>query len=267
MHTLPAVTLLLLAPLAPLPPRPATPPSDPAAVYAVIDKVVLLPDERAPSSVELHGAFAIAEGDRGQYYRAPRAGVLRFAVGEDADASRQQWRDLQRRAGTNVAVSFGSRHQLRAQGLRALRVVAPDDPADAATPPAYSTGWGVHGLENVDYGPARELALLPRCLPIDLGSEKRPATSPQRPVVLSCTNCVASGADHYVFTVETSDGERHGSGLVGPGKGITTWTTDLALQTGERITWHVHVVGAAIERAPIATGTFVVPASAMERDG
>jgi hypothetical protein len=273
MHTLPVLAPFLLAPLASFllpPPTRATPPSDPAGVYAVLDQVVLLPDERAPTGVELHGAFALAEGGRGEYYRTPRAGVLRFALGKDADGSRTQWRELREHAGKQRIVTFGSRYELHDQGAHGPRVAAPDEAATEAAaraaPPPFSTGWGVRVLENVDYGAARELALLPRCLPVDLGTEKRPAHSPLRPVVLSCTNCTASGGElRYVFTVETSDGELHGSGLVAPGKGITTWTTDLALQVGEKVAWSVHVVGGAARRAPVDRGSFVVPAAAVDR--
>jgi hypothetical protein len=257
MHALAVLPLLLLSWL---------PPSDPAGVYAVLDKVVLLPDAKAPTSIELHGAFALAEGVRGEFYRCPRVGVLRFALGKDAEASRAQWRDLEKLAGTNRVVSFLSRYEMLAANAPAVQVLAAD--AAPAAPPPYSTGWAVRPCENVDYGPARELALLPRCLPVDFGNEKAHEHWPARSVVFQCTNCTSSGGElRYVFTVETSDGERFASDAVAPGKGITSWAAPMALQVGERITWSVHVVGAPAARVPVASEVVVVPAAAVQRGG
>jgi hypothetical protein len=256
MHVPPfAVLFLALVPI-PLP-------SDPAGVYAVLDRVVLQPNAEAPTAAELHGAFALAEGHRGQYYRAPQVGVLRFQLGKDGTASVQQWRELAAVAGTGQIVAFGSRYE-QGTGKAALRVESPDAVPAAATP--FATGWGVHALTNVNYGPARELSLLPRCASADLGGERTHEHWPQRTVVFTATNCAAGDEDlRYVFRAETSDGDRFASGLVAPGKGITTWTTDLALQVGETVTWSVQVVGAKVERAPVASAAFTVPAAAVER--
>lgn len=257
MHVLPfAVLFVALVPI-PLP-------SDPAGVYAVLDRVVLQPSAEAPTSVELHGAFALAEGYRGQYYRAPQVGVLRFQLGKDGPASVQQWRELAAVAGTGQIVAFGSRYE-QGKGKDALAVQAPEAVPAALTP--FATGWGVHRLTNVNYGSARELSLLPRCASADIGRERAHEHWPQRTVVFTATNCAAGDEDlRYVFRAETSDGDRFTSGLIAPGKGITTWTTELALRVGETVTWSVHVVGAKVERAPVASSTFHVPAAAVERD-
>jgi len=262
MHSFPIAVLFTAVSAAFVP----HPPSDPGGVYAVIDKAVLLPSVAAPTSLELHGAFALAEGPRGQYYRAPRAGVLRFGFGKDADACVQQWRAIAAQAGTGAVVWFGSRYEMLGYGAVPPVVLRADEPAGAL--PAYPTGWDVRVVENVDYGPARELALLPRCLPVDLGNQRQSAERPERRVVFQCSNCKATGDDlRYVFCVETSDGERFASAAIPPGQGTTRWTTDLALQVGETVTWSVHVVGGKDERAPFASDRFVVPAAVVERKG
>lgn len=239
------------------------PVSDPAAVYAVLDEVVLSPDAETPTHIELRGAFALAEGTRGDYYRAPRIGVLRFTAGNDAAATKAMWLDLQRLAGTGQVVSFGSRYELLAPGAAPVRVVAAAEPAGAAPP--FPGGWGVRALERVDYGPVRELRLLPRCLPVDLGTARTTSERPERQVVFTCTNCTAElDGLRYVFRCETSDGDCFASGPIAPGKGLTTWAPQLALQLGERVEWSVHVVGGDTERAPVARDHFVVPAAAVE---
>lgn len=257
------VAAVALAAMPSFPVSTAPLPSDPGCVYALLDEVRFTPDDKAPTRIELRGAFAIAEGERGQYYRAPQRGVLHFALGKDADGTRAQWLDLQKQAGTGKVVVFGSRHEAFGQG-------GPGGPqlvgADTAVPepPRYTTGWGVHVVENVRYGPVRELLLLPRCDRVTLDDERMHPSWPERPVVFTATNAIASeDGMHYVFTVATSDGERFASGLLPPGKGLTTWTPHLALQVGERLTWTVQVVGPGIEKAPIEVGTFVVPAKAV----
>ncbi|MBL8753643.1 MAG: hypothetical protein JNK15_10100 [Planctomycetes bacterium] len=240
----------------------AVPPSDPVACYATIDKVVLLPDAQQPTQVELHGAFALAEGVSGSFYRAPERGVLRAKLGADADATRAQWRDLARVAGTGEVVAFGSRYESLDAKSAPWRVVAADAPAGELAP--WPSGYGLTRTRGIDHGPVRHLQLLPVCLPVDLGEAVASPNRPARPVVFTATNVLSDRTDlHYVFTCTSSDGDRHASGLVSPGKGITTWTIPLALQVGEVVTWTVHVVGAAIEDAPVAVGTFTVPAKSV----
>jgi len=259
MHAFPLLALLATATAA------VVVPSDPSGVYAVLDRVVLQPNAEAPTSVELHGAFALAEGGRGQYYRAPRIGVLRFQLGKDREASIAQWRELLPLAGTGKIVSFGSRYEQHADGKATVRVETPDLPPAPLVP--FATGWGVRPLENVNYGPARELGLLPRCAGADVGTDRTHRDWPEREVVFTATNCKAPDDElRYVFRVETSDGECVASGLVVPGKGLTTWTTALALQAGETVNWSVQVVGRNVERAPVAQASFVVPAAAVERE-
>lgn len=261
MHMIFAGCVLAVATLPLLP----APPSDPMAAYAVLDQVVLLPNAEQPTAVLLRGAFALAEGQLGSFYRAPRCGVLHFSGGKDLVASLAQWRDLQRCAGTGKVVVFGSRYEANDPDQPRWTLLA-EGAAAPANPMPWSVGHGLQVLENVDYGAARELSLLPRCLPADLGAGRHSAKRPERSVVFSCANCAASDVDlRYVFTVATSDGERFASPAIAPGKGITTWTAPLALQVGERVTWSVHVVGSGVERAPVDAAEFVVPAAAVER--
>jgi hypothetical protein len=249
---------VLLATLA----APASPPSDPVACYATIDKVVLLPDAQNPTQVELHGAFALAEGVSGNFYRAPERGVLRCKLGTDVDATRAMWRDLAKVAGTGEPIAFGSRYETLDPKSVPWRVVAPDAPVGEL--PAWSIGWGLGKNQGINYGPVQQLRLLPVCLPVDFGTDAGHKHRPGRAVVFTATNVLADRSDlKYVFTCATSDGDRHASGLVAPGKGITTWTVPLALQVGEVVTWTVHVVGDGIESAPVAVGSATVPAKAV----
>lgn len=232
-------------------------PSDPVGVYGILDQVVLKPDAEQPTEVELHGAFAVAEGRHGNYYQAPRIGVLRFAAGKEPAEAVQQWRELQRLAGSGQVVGFSSRYE-QSEGGAPLAVADPQGKASALPP--FGAGFGLHKLAGVDYGPARELSLLPRCQPAAAG-EMAGRNWPARQVTFTCTNCTATDQDlGYVFEVRTSDGDRFASGVVAAGKGTTSWTAELALQEGETIEWSVHAVGSKVGRAPCATARFALAA-------
>lgn len=232
-------------------------PSDPAAAYGIVDKVVFLPDEAQPDRAEIWGRFCVAKGPAGDYYRSAREGYLLVSAGKEPTAAVAQWRELAELAkiGEPTVVSFGTRHE-----MQGLRVATPDQPRPE--PVAYATGWAMRKVQNVDYGPARELRLLPKPLR-PVGSQgpkaKRGAPRPAQQVTFECENCLEQSEGlHYVFTVMTSDGEHLASGLVAPGDGRTQWRAMLALQAGEQVTWSVQVVPARTERVPVASATFVV---------
>ena len=258
------VVATLLATTAPVPaPQPVVAlPSEPIGVFAILDKVVMKPNAEQPTEVELQGAFAVAEGSRGDYYRAPRRGVLRFSAGKKPEEAVSQWRELAKHAGSGVCVALSTRSE-QFVSQNPLRVAALGEPAGPAVP--FGPGMGVTVMQNVHYGPVRELELLPRCLDTALAAPGR-TEWPYEKVTFACENCIAKDKDlFYVFEVETSDGERFASGLVPAGEGKTSWTTGLALQAGEKVTWSVHVTGKGVERAPFDSRSCLVPAAAAGR--
>jgi hypothetical protein len=232
-------------------------PSDPVGVFAVIDKVVLKPNAEKPTECELHGAFAVAEGRHGEYYRSPRRGVLRFGPGAKPDEAARQWRELQQKAGSGEVIAFSSRWEQFGDGAAPVLVVGANDPAPALA--TYGSAMGLQKVSRDGYGPIRALALLPRCEPVADFAVAPDARWPAKQVTLTCRNCADTSADlYYVFEVQTSDGERFASGAVPAGKETTSWTPILALQPGEKVTWSVHVTSGKIDRAPFDSATFTV---------
>ena len=55
--------------------------SDPIGIYALVDKVVFEPNEKAPERIQVWGAFAIAEGYGSTYDKAQR-GFLYYKLNE-----------------------------------------------------------------------------------------------------------------------------------------------------------------------------------------
>jgi len=105
--TLTAVAWFRAAPLA----------SGPIGVYALIDKVVLEPNDTAPERAQIWGAFVVADTQRGTpvfpakrgylYFQLPGEGVWRDGVSR-SEVTRHEWNDLKAVAGSRQAVGFGS---------------------------------------------------------------------------------------------------------------------------------------------------------------
>jgi len=238
------------------PERPAAPEglaSDPVGVYALLDRVELLPNADAPTSVRMHGAFAIAVGP-GEFCTTPAFGALLFGPDDKPDECVKQWRELATLAGRPDVIGFSSRH-----GQADVRLLRPGEPEKAGR---YSTWMGLQRVEGVDYGPVRELRLLPKPvapLAAEAAERGRDGRRTPREVKFTVTNCLGEQAGlRYVFGVETSAGECVASGEVPPGDGSTSWSTQLCLLAGDRVTWRAHVAGKDVARAPVATVTFEV---------
>ncbi len=245
--------LVLTAVAAALPSRPTV--SDPVGVYATIDKVLLLPNAEAPVEAEIHGAFCFARG-AGDYYTAPARGYVLFRAGSKPGEEVLQWRELLALAGSKQVIGFSSRYE---QGLL-LRATLPGEARPAAV--TFPLGYGLQRVEGVDYGPARELALLPRALaPLADSAPKVKArnTRPAHKVTFTVENCTADQSGlHYLFEVETASGDLLASAAIKPGDKTTSWTTEMALLAGDKITWRARVLGGGTARVPMATASFVV---------
>lgn len=242
------LALLVLVPR-PAPPEPA-PASDPTGVYGLVDEVAFAPDEAAPTSVVLRGAFAVAEGRHGNYYRAARWGALSFSLPEEEDEhgkAREQWADLAKAAGSGEAVGFGTRW-----GQGSLRL-------DDTEPVPYSTGWGVHRTGSARYGAIGELFDLPRPVsPLGEGAiEVTNSKRPERKVTLVTRNRLSrDGEVKYLFEIERANGDRRSSPPIPAGDGETRWDAHVALKPGETVRWSVRVLREGAHSVPVAEASF-----------
>lgn len=87
--------------------------SDVIGVYALVDKVVLEPNETAPERIQIWGTFMLADGDHGDGLLPPERGYMYFALPAAAyqhAEARIEWNDLKGVAGTGRAVGFGNRY-------------------------------------------------------------------------------------------------------------------------------------------------------------
>jgi hypothetical protein len=91
--------------------------SDLIGVYALVDKVVLEPNDSAPERIQIWGTFMLADGKRGDGLLAPQRGYMYFtlpstpqATANQQSAAKAEWNDLKKVAGTGKPVGFGSRY-------------------------------------------------------------------------------------------------------------------------------------------------------------
>jgi hypothetical protein len=125
--------------------------SDPVGIYALVDKVVLEPNEQKPERVQIWGAFCFAEG-RGDAYGHPKRGYLYYKLNaENENVSRKEWADLKMVAGTQQIVAFGNRHKDKGEIRKS------DDKPKAAD--AYPLGFGLQKVRENHWNAAPVKAL------------------------------------------------------------------------------------------------------------
>jgi hypothetical protein len=125
--------------------------SDPVGIYALVDKVVLEPNEKTPERAQVWGTFCFAEG-RGDGYGQPKRGYLYYKVNpENDDVSRKEWADLKMVAGTPQIVAFGNRHKDKGELRKA------DDKPKAAD--VYPLGFGLQKIRENHWNAAPVKAL------------------------------------------------------------------------------------------------------------
>jgi hypothetical protein len=86
--------------------------SDPVGVYAIVQKVVFEPNEKAPERIQIWGVFAMADTSRpGDNYTKPQRGYLYFSLPKGRESvALKEWADLKAVAGTGQGVAFGTRY-------------------------------------------------------------------------------------------------------------------------------------------------------------
>jgi hypothetical protein len=123
--------------------------SDPIGVYALVDKVVLEPNEQTPERIQIWGAFSVAEG-RGETYAAPRRGYLYYKLNPaKSEVCLKEWADLKSLAGTRQCVSLASRYGEKGRVRKAT-----EEPKD---PDPYPVAMGLTRIKKPDYPPVKAL--------------------------------------------------------------------------------------------------------------
>ena len=85
--------------------------SDFTGVYAVVDKVVFEPSDTAPARVQIWGAFAVSDGQKGSNYKPAEKGYLYYACEPGKESiCRNEWADIKSVAGKDSGIGLGYRY-------------------------------------------------------------------------------------------------------------------------------------------------------------
>ncbi len=96
--------------------------SDWTGIYALVDKVVLEPNEQSPERIQVWGVFILSKGESGGSYEAPMRGYMYFSLPkEKVELAKTEWADLKKIAGTGQCVGFGSRSEPERQRRKVRR--------------------------------------------------------------------------------------------------------------------------------------------------
>ncbi len=222
--------------------------SDPIGAYVLIDKVVLEPNEQAPSRIQVWGAFTFAQETDNDTYAEPVRGYLYYqAVRGKEEVCRKEWADMKRIAGTGTVIGMGSRVNPAALGI----VHRACEKAEKADP--YPLGMGlVRVRRGTEHPRVQKLITLPApATPAD-GATIEPGK-----VTLITRNIVGPGHERalYVFELENASGVKETSDPIAAGEKETKWTPRMQVKAGEKYTWRVQAVEGQW-KGPPASATF-----------
>ena len=106
--------------------------SGPIAAYAIIENVVLEPNDTDPERIQVWGVFMMETAPGSSSYSSPQKGYLYYRIpsASTAKETRAVWSDLKKVAGTGTTIGFGSGLAPGATGAGRVRRVtdAPDMP-------------------------------------------------------------------------------------------------------------------------------------------
>jgi hypothetical protein len=224
--------------------------SDYVGVYALIDKVVLEPNEAAPERVQLWGAFAVASARDRNSYDSPQRGYYYYSIAPGKEeACRREWADLKTTAGAGQVIGFGSRGLNKGRFRKANEKLESPDP--------YPVDFGLTKMSRRPsaYSPIQELRSLPAPHSPAEGAEVKSGK-----VMLIAGN-IADGERKnakYIFEIKAGgSGEQETSPPIVAGEKETRWSPNLNVKAGEKYTWRVKATDGQWT-GPVASSEFRV---------
>lgn len=213
--------------------------SDRTGIYAIIDRVELLPNADAPTEAKIFGLFSVSHPrshPKQGHIAPPVIGYLYLTLVPEKEAEcRTEWKDLGRVAGTGKIIGFGRRHD----DMPIVRPPSPNKPRIGEKPDPHPVGWGIHDIRSRNHYRAADLRYYP--------VPKLPMTSIEfersQQLELVVHNCRSDNPNlRYFFVVEEIGGRLHASGPIEPGDRETRWKPTIWLQKpGVEYRWWVHV--------------------------
>jgi hypothetical protein len=152
-------------------------------IYAIVEKVVLEPNDKSPARIQVWGAFAYADGGTAQDTSNARRGYLYFRLPDtNTEACLKEWADLKAIAGTGQAVGFGYYGYIGR--FSDLQPDAPTSSPPRSTPPYTLLLYPGGGLQiDLRIRPAAEPVANPVVYSTDSGIVKLAGTGSHAAVV------------------------------------------------------------------------------------
>jgi len=120
--------------------------SDPVGIYALVEKVVMEPNDGSPQRIQVWGAFAFSDDQHGDGYGVPQRGYLYFTLLQGKEEiCKKEWADLKAVAGTGQGVGFGRRYQPKGRVRKANE--KPENPE------TYPIGFGMQKMGSMHNQP------------------------------------------------------------------------------------------------------------------
>ncbi len=221
--------------------------SDPVGIYALIEKVVLEPQDGQPERAQVWGVFRFAVKNSGDEYSAPVHGYLYYGLAPGkADDSRREWADMKKVAGTGQVVAFAGRYQ--AKGTLHKAAEKPDKPE------AYPIANGLHKMPDTS-----DIAKGLRSVPVPAEPPDGGQVEPGSVVTLRARRIADTDRQgvKYVFEISNSAGDKDTSDPVEAGSRdhLASWAPKMPYNAGQEYTWRVWAV-AGDWKGPAITSTF-----------
>ena len=124
--------------------------SDPVGVYAIVQKVIFEPNDKAPERIQIWGVFALADTSRGgDYYTKPLRGYMYYSLPKGRESvALKEWADFKAVAGTGQGVAFGARYSM-------LGKVHPDSEKPGSPETYAPDSYFANGIGVTKVNPAR----------------------------------------------------------------------------------------------------------------
>src|SRR5262245_1187928 len=206
--------------------------SDFVGIYALVDKVVLEPNDTAPERVQLWGAFATASAVDRNNYDPPQRGYYYYSIAQGkVEICRREWTDFKAIAGTGQVIGFGSRDGQKGRLRKANEKAEGPDP--------YPVAWGLTRMSQraSAYPPIRELRSIPAAQSPAEGGEVKSGK-----VTLIAGNIADAERKNakYIFEIRAGgSAELETSPPIAAGEKETRWSPNLMVKAGEKYTWRV----------------------------
>lgn len=222
--------------------------SDFVGIYALIEKVVLEPNDSAPERIQIWGAFAAASAADRNTYESPQRGYFYYSLtAGKVEACRREWADFKSIAGTGQVIGFSGR------GLTNGRLRRANEKAE--NPDPYPVAWGLARMSQRSgtYAPIRELRSLPAPHSPAEGAEVKSGK-----VTLVAGNIADPDRKNtkYIFEINAGGGtEQETSPPIAAGEKEIRWSPNLAVKAGVKYTWRVKATDGQWT-GPIASSEF-----------